>query len=194
MSDYIGAGTGRQRDIYMVNNNYLPGAGGSRSAIPPQPLHVRGASVPNMGPYSQSSVYQNSTAILGSHFANSPATDSLSSVSGVQGEQLSVGRVEGSSCSVSSPSQTRLFDAIQTCTCGNSFTFTTPTQSYVYSPTVTSTTPNRMQYSRVTPQTFAPTGCSAQWQHSVPPQRSWLQQSRVANHQARNVYTGKLVL
>lgn len=71
----------------------------------------------------------------------------------------------------------------------NSFTFTTPTQSYLHSPALTATTQNRFQYSRVTPQTFAP-GCSAQFKHTSPCRVPRARQRTVSCPQTITMFTG----
>ena len=55
------------------------------------------------------------------------------------------------------------------------FTFTTPTQSAMYSPPLVSSN-HGYQFKRATPQTFSPTGC-APWQHSVPNRVPWMGRS-----------------
>ncbi|KAL4223233.1 hypothetical protein ACF0H5_016705 [Mactra antiquata] len=70
-----------------------------------------------------------------------------------------------------------------------SFTFTTPTQCYLYSPSLTATSQNRFHYTRATPQNFAP-GCNAQWKHTVPRQIPWRCQNVVSTNQGFSVFTG----
>lgn len=68
---------------------------------------------------------------------------------------------------------------------GYKFTFTSPTQSQVklsYSPSLISTT---QSYSR----NFAPTGCSAQWQHSLPIRIHWAN-AGFTNQAGKAVFTG----
>lgn len=55
------------------------------------------------------------------------------------------------------------------------FTFTSPTQSIMYSPPLMSSNQG-YQFQRATPQTFSPTGCTP-WQHSVPNRIPWMGQS-----------------
>lgn len=71
----------------------------------------------------------------------------------------------------------------------NSFTFTTPTQSYLHSPALTATAQNRFQSSRVRPQTFAP-GCVAQLQHSAPMRVPLIHQASLSSTQGLSIFTG----
>lgn len=74
----------------------------------------------------------------------------------------------------------------------NSFTFTTPTQSYLHSPALTATAQNRLQSGRVRPQTFAP-GCVAQWQHSAPMRVPLIHQASLSSPQGLSIFTGKAI-
>ncbi|KAH3877048.1 uncharacterized protein LOC127870755 [Dreissena polymorpha] len=65
------------------------------------------------------------------------------------------------------------------------FTFTTPTQSCLYSPSLTSTTHSQLYNPSMGGRTFAPTGCSGTWQHTVPQRMPWN-----TNQQGINVFTG----
>lgn len=72
------------------------------------------------------------------------------------------------------------------------FTFTTPTQSAMYSPPLVSSN-HGYQFQRATPQTFSPTGC-APWQHSVPNRVPWMGQSvgLTVSSQGVSIFTAPL--
>ena len=72
------------------------------------------------------------------------------------------------------------------------FTFTTPTQSAMYSPPLVSSN-HGYQFHRATPQTFSPTGC-APWQHSVPNRVPWMGQSvgMTVSSQGVSIFTAPL--
>ena len=72
------------------------------------------------------------------------------------------------------------------------FTFTTPTQSAMYSPPLMSSN-QRYQLQRATPHTFSPTGC-APWQHSVPNRIPWVGQSigMTVSSQGVSIFTAPL--
>jgi len=184
MARNFGSDTGQSHDFAMVNNNYIPGIASYRSAIPQlqnaqQSSHSRrqmafGSDIPQM---YQSGMQEPSDMGITTNRLHTNSVDSV---------LIEPPLFDGASYNVLS-SQSRSHISVASC---NNFTFTTPTQSHVYSPTSTSATTSRVQYTRVTPQTFAPTGCSAQWQHSAPQRRAWLQQNRTSCQQAANTYTG----
>ena len=72
------------------------------------------------------------------------------------------------------------------------FTFTTPTQSAMYSPPLMSSN-HGYQFQRATPQTFSPTGC-APWQHSVPNRVPWMGPSNnlTVSSQGVSIFTAPL--
>ena len=72
------------------------------------------------------------------------------------------------------------------------FTFTTPTQSAMYSPPLVSSN-HRYQLQRATPQTFSPTGC-APWQHSIPNRIPWVGQTvgLTVSSQGVSIFTAPL--
>ena len=72
---------------------------------------------------------------------------------------------------------------------GGNFTFTSPTQSNVYSPSITSTV-NRFMQPRTMSQVFAPTSC-LQWQHTVPQRIPWSSCSQIACQPDILKFTGK---
>lgn len=87
-------------------------------------------------------------------------------ITGDQGGVLN--SVKLTSCVASSNSQT-LINSVP------NFTFTTPTQSAMYSPPLMSSN-HGYKFQRATPQTFSPTGCTP-WQHSVPNRIPWMGQT-----------------
>lgn len=72
------------------------------------------------------------------------------------------------------------------------FTFTTPTQSTMYSPPLMSSNQG-YQFQRAVPQTFSPTGCTP-WQHSVPNRVPWMGQSvgLTVSSQGVSIFTAPL--
>ncbi|WAR02618.1 hypothetical protein MAR_009176 [Mya arenaria] len=71
-----------------------------------------------------------------------------------------------------------------------SFTFTSPMQSCIYAPALTTWPKTRFPQSVLTGRMFAPTGCSATWQHVVPQRMPWQTTAPlVPNQLGINVFT-----
>lgn len=184
-----------------MNNNYLPGIQnfrgpvtlgrqGSLSVQQVESSHIV-TSLQADNVFQQTCSLQSTSCRTGSAAGISVLTTSGVIVCQPNMLDLAAANSAMSTCQPGDVPHLKPPDLIATCSCGNLFTFTTPTQSCIYSPTLTVTTQNRMQYSR--PQTFAPTGCSAQWQHSFPQKLPWVQQNRMVNQQTVNAFAGKFV-
>lgn len=199
MTQYLDVGLRQPQDLRMMNNNYLPG-------IPNLQNHVvraqQSSQVSSLAQGDRTGMAGFHSSVQNGSFPGAPSGNLISGVnvqSLLQQNDAAPALVDGNSFSASSSSQPSdsiletQGDLVIPCTCAissNNFTFTTPTQSHLYSPTSTVTTPNRMQFSRVTPQTFAPTGCSAQWQHSIPQRRPWFSQTRIVSQPGICGFTG----
>lgn len=81
----------------------------------------------------------------------------------------------GQGCFLSSANQNLVLSNHTVVNSVPNFTFTTPTQSAMYSPSLMSSN-QRYLFQRATPQTFSPTACTP-WQHSVPNRIPWMGQT-----------------
>jgi len=179
-------------ELAMMNNNYMPQRYSSpvnRAYPPTPPTNLPRPYLEAFSPGSVANQRQNFCVNGPDHIGTNPSA-ALCDHQGAIPSQLpaNVSNVLSPSRAAPTPLNSITVSSM------TGFTFTTPTQSSLYSPALTATPQTQgFLYSGTGGRMFAPTGCSATWQHAVPHRMPWQTSipSIVSNTQGISVFTGK---